>query len=127
MGFQPFVIMYLITAATIFGKIPTNQDDITWLAWWLDNAPPPTPNSPAIAELLSAVFRSVRLTVPQSFNMFQASHMCLHFIKNKLSRCFTFWGYFIFLLLVLCELLEPNRCFTLNTDSEACDGITGPN
>jgi len=25
------------------------------------------------------------------------------------------------------ELLEPNRCFTLNTDSEACDGIAGPN
>jgi hypothetical protein len=91
---------------------------------------PPTP-SPAIAELLSpessSVFRWVRRTLLQSFTMFQASQMCLHFVKNKLSCCFTFWGYFIFLLLVFRELLEPNRSFTMNIDSEVCDGITGPN
>jgi hypothetical protein len=46
--------MYLITATTIFGKIPTNQDDILWLAWWFHNAPPPV-----IAELLSAESISV--------------------------------------------------------------------
>jgi len=49
LGFQPFVIMHLITAATIFG---TNKSGWYYmLAWWLHNAPPP---NPAIAELLSA-------------------------------------------------------------------------
>ena len=113
---------------------PLGQIQQIWMilrGWRGGSIMPPSPHSPAIAELLSAesssVFRSVRLTLLQSFNMFQASQMYLHFVKNKLSCCFIFWGYFIFLLLVFCELLEPNMCFTLNTASEVCDGINGPN
>jgi hypothetical protein len=47
------------------------------------------------------------------------------FVLLKVNFMFySFWGYFVFLLLLLLKGLESSRSFTFKMD---CDGFIGPN
>jgi hypothetical protein len=60
-------------------------------------------------------------TLLQLLNVFYAYRKCLCFIMLCLLSLF------YSLLLVFCNILEPNRCFTSKVYSSVCDGFVDPN
>jgi hypothetical protein len=46
-----------------------------------------------------------------SCDIFYASKVCLYVIETYCHSSFTFWAYFVFLLLIFCRFLEPNWHF----------------
>jgi hypothetical protein len=60
-------------------------------------------------------------------NVFYASQKYLCFFKTELPCVLCFGGYFLFLLIVFLNFLEPNKHCALQMDSGFRDSFTGAN